>query len=613
MPTAAELKASILANIPTGTPGAVSAADVRGEMNGIVDFAVEKLTANRTYYVATTGNDTTGDGSSGNPWLTITKALDYVARNLFLAGYTVKIQLADGTYNGATVNGDGNPHIVGGYVWLSGNDTTPANVLIQSTTIEAFGCGDGAYFFLSGMKVESTVTAVIGCFGGTIIFGKPAMGGFGGRLIIGRPQGAAWSNLINCSQAGVVYDQTSGGVEVDTGGITIGRIAACSSSGYIALWKVQINGNLSILTAGFVAVENGVIWVGDWTVTGGTVTGKRYSIDTGGVIYGKALEALPGDVAGTYNEIPGFTLASGTLVASSPALKITQTWNDGAVAFTALSADIVSTASAYGSQLVDMKVDAVSRFRVRKDGTLTLGTSGSQGVMLYPGSNSLEVYNYGGTAYAGIVASRLATSWVLERTTDVNALFIEDGWNNVAIAFKAIRLNITDTASDPASKLMDLQLGGASKFSVGKDGSISGAASATFAAGTITTSKPFAITQTWNDAGVAFIGLDFNLTDTLSHAASAPVLFRVNGSTKFALRKDGAVVTKPPASATPGINGDMLVEATSDTLLTTKFKGSDGTIRSAGMQMGGPLTGVVTVSTSAPSGGNDGDVWYQYT
>jgi hypothetical protein len=407
------------------------------------EIAPEALTANRTYYVATTGSDTSGDGSSGQPWATIAKALDYVSRNLYLAGYTVKIQLADGTYNGATVNGDGNPHIVGGYVWLSGNDTNPENVLIQSTTIEAFGCGDGAYFFLSGMKVESTVTAVLACFGGTLIFGKPAMGGFGGRLIIGRPQGAAWSNLINCSQAGVVYDQTTGGVEVDTGGVTLGRIASVSSSGYISLWKVRINGNHTILTAGFSAVENGVIWVGDATITGGTVTGKRFNLDTGGKIYGKALDTLPGDVAGTYE---------------------------------------------------------------------------------------------------------------------------------------------TETL-----------------------------ASATFDAGVITASKPITIKQTWNDVTVPFVGLDFNLTDTLSHAASAPALFRINGSTKWALRKDGAIVTKPPASASPGVNGDVLVEATSDTLLTTKFKGSDGTIRSAGMQMGGPLTGVVTVSTSAPSGGNDGDIWLQYT
>src|SRR5215207_1479547 len=302
MPTAAELKATILANIPSGTPGAVSAADVRGELNSVVDFAVEKLTANRTYFLAPTGNDTTGDGSSGNPWLTPTKAFDYIARNLFLAGYTVEVKFADGTYPGTTVNGDGNPHIVGGYVWLHGNDANPENVVISGTSFEAFAAGTGAFFFLSDLKVESTVTVVIVSSGGTILFGRPAMGGFGGRLLIGRPQGAAWSNLMSCYNSGYISDQTSGGIEVDTGGVTLGRIASVASGGYISLWKVRITGNHTILTAGFVAVENGVIWVGAATITGGTVTGKRYAIDTGGVIYGKALETLPGDVVGTFND-----------------------------------------------------------------------------------------------------------------------------------------------------------------------------------------------------------------------------------------------------------------------------------------------------------------------
>ena len=44
-------------------------------------------------YVNTTGNNTTGDGSSGNPWKTITYALSRVNG----AGYT--IYLSDGTYN----------------------------------------------------------------------------------------------------------------------------------------------------------------------------------------------------------------------------------------------------------------------------------------------------------------------------------------------------------------------------------------------------------------------------------------------------------------------------------------------------------------------------------
>jgi hypothetical protein len=45
------------------------------------------------YYVRKTGHDDTGDGSTGNPWLTISKALDTIAIG---GGHTVKI--GDGTY-----------------------------------------------------------------------------------------------------------------------------------------------------------------------------------------------------------------------------------------------------------------------------------------------------------------------------------------------------------------------------------------------------------------------------------------------------------------------------------------------------------------------------------
>lgn len=46
-------------------------------------------------------------------------------------------------------------------------------------------------------------------------------------------------------------------------------------------------------------------------------------------------------------------------------------------------------------------------------------------------------------------------------------------WNNNALAFTGIKLNVTDTASDAASLLQDLQVGGVSKFSVRKDGLVS--------------------------------------------------------------------------------------------------------------------------------------------
>ncbi len=36
------------------------------------------ISADTTFYVATTGSDTTGDGSSGSPWATLRKALSYL-------------------------------------------------------------------------------------------------------------------------------------------------------------------------------------------------------------------------------------------------------------------------------------------------------------------------------------------------------------------------------------------------------------------------------------------------------------------------------------------------------------------------------------------------------
>jgi hypothetical protein len=55
----------------------------------------------------------------------------------------------------------------------------------------------------------------------------------------------------------------------------------------------------------------------------------------------------------------------------------------------------------------------------------------------------------------------------------VNIYEMAQTWNNGAVAFTAIGMNVTDTASDAASLLMDLQVGGASKFSINKDGRVS--------------------------------------------------------------------------------------------------------------------------------------------
>jgi len=54
-----------------------------------------------------------------------------------------------------------------------------------------------------------------------------------------------------------------------------------------------------------------------------------------------------------------------------------------------------------------------------------------------------------------------------------NIFDLTDTWNNVATTFTAIKMNVTDTTSASGSLLMDLQVGGASKFNVRKDGVVS--------------------------------------------------------------------------------------------------------------------------------------------
>jgi hypothetical protein len=56
--------------------------------------------------------------------------------------------------------------------------------------------------------------------------------------------------------------------------------------------------------------------------------------------------------------------------------------------------------------------------------------------------------------------------------TTQNIFDLADTWNDGATTFSAIKMNVTDTASASGSLLMDLQVGGVSRFSVKKNGDI---------------------------------------------------------------------------------------------------------------------------------------------
>jgi len=106
----------------------------------------EILTADRTYYVATTGDDGNDGLAVGTPFLTIQHAIDIASTLIDARNYTVTIQVADGTYNSAAIN---LKEVLGAKsVILQGNVTTPDNVIVNRSV----SAGNYGMFNIEGIQ-----------------------------------------------------------------------------------------------------------------------------------------------------------------------------------------------------------------------------------------------------------------------------------------------------------------------------------------------------------------------------------------------------------------------------------------------------------------------------
>lgn len=100
-----------------------------------------------TYHVAKTGNDSTGDGSSGSPWLTIQKAANMVS-----AGDTVYVHV--GTYaEMVTVTADGN---ISNYITFSNYNSEEVIVDGGSSRTDGFYLNDANYVHITGFTIQDT-------------------------------------------------------------------------------------------------------------------------------------------------------------------------------------------------------------------------------------------------------------------------------------------------------------------------------------------------------------------------------------------------------------------------------------------------------------------------
>ena len=230
---------------------------------------------------------------------------------------------------------------------------------------------------------------------------------------------------------------------------------------------------------------------------------------------------------------------------------LTDTWNAGGTTFTAIKMNATDTASAAASMLIDLQIGGTTQFHVLKSGAVHTKRSN---------------YNITNTNAASILVSNYSLTG-----SDATSMFDLAGTWNTSGTPTAIKLNMTDTASNASSLLMDLQVGAASKFRVSKAGAVSGSGFQTTASsGAFQIANRFYMDSTadgvvrlLNAAGSAFtriqLGGDSNGNGAVAtDGAGVKFVGGAGGSTAWT-KVPGVIVANLPAAATAGAGARSFV------------------------------------------------------
>lgn len=305
---------------------------------------------------------------------------------------------------------------------------------------------------------------------------------------------------------------------------------------------------------------------------------------------------------------------------------LAKTWNNGAVDFTAIKMNVTDTASGSGSLLLDLQVGGASKFKVSKGGSLTTAQSGTFGGGVT--ANSVTLDNANGYLYGvnsglylrfsptniqlktwtnyGIITPENANFWlyddariyrdaahVLAMRNSTNGQEFRlyntytDGSNyeRGGLRWNSNELQlVTDNAGTGSQRNIKIGIASNPRLTISQSG-VSATGNFSHSGGAFTVSTNPTFNATWNNGATVYTGIDLNVTDTASDAASLLMDLRVGGTSKFKVSKTGDATFRdlciaPSASLTPPNNGDLCIEATNNTTLTFKYKGSDGTVRS---------------------------------
>lgn len=248
------------------------------------DYFRELLTANRDYYVATTGSDSNNGLTSLTPFLTVQKAIDVVA-GLDFSIYNVNINVAAGTYTGA--NTIKNFAGAGTCTILGASATT---TIINPTSATCFTViGITSNWTVQALRVTATTSGF-----GFIVFQ-------GSRITLtGLDFGACQYHMYSSSSSVININAS---YSISGGGI--GHILCeYASNVYYSSGRTVTISNTPAFSSAFVhSFAGGTIRAPTITFAGTGATGKRALVEMNGLIAetGTAIGGtyFPGNVAGT--------------------------------------------------------------------------------------------------------------------------------------------------------------------------------------------------------------------------------------------------------------------------------------------------------------------------
>jgi hypothetical protein len=252
----------------------------------------QRLTANTIFYISSTGSDNNDGLTTATPWGTITHAYNFIRDRIDGNGYSVTIQLMDGTHQPATCVFPS----VSVTPIINGNASDPSRVIVNNPSGPAIGALMGG-----GVQVQNFTVQAAGPEGDFGSVGSGLLANTSPSVIVigpGMRFGPCTTAHIQTYEGGTILTTVANQAYTIFGG---GERHFLANGGFITIPDAVITlQNTPAFSVAFAHAQGGsiVAWKNTWT---GAATGPRYLAALAGVINtaGGGANYLPGSAAGT--------------------------------------------------------------------------------------------------------------------------------------------------------------------------------------------------------------------------------------------------------------------------------------------------------------------------